>query len=393
MAAFGESRSSMAVARLAEARRAGADIVSLLVGEPDFDTPPHIRQAAHAAIDAGHTRYTHPAGIEPLREAVCRKLARDNGVPCEPSRVIVTTGGKQAIFHAFMATTGVGDEVVIPSPYWVSYPEMVRLFGGTPVIVAGDPARGLKTDIAALAAAITPRTQWLVLNFPANPSGANLSECDAHALVRLLDAHPHVRLMTDEVYEHVVYGGRLAVHPLALAPRLADRVLIVNSLSKTYAMTGWRVGYAAGPKDLIDAMVALQSQSTSNTCTIAQHAAIAALDGPQGFVHEWRAEYEARWRLLVRRLDGVQGLRCVAPEGAFYVYADCSALIGRRRRDGRSIESDSDVATYLFDHGVAVIEGDAFGLSPWFRASVATRMETIDKACDRIVSALELLEW
>jgi aspartate aminotransferase len=392
MSAFGESRSSLAVSRLARARRAGADIVSLLVGEPDFDTPPHIRAAACDAIATGQTRYTMSAGILPLREAVCRKLARDNGVQCDPSQVIVTTGAKQAIFLAFMATVGQGDEVLVPAPYWVSYPELVRLFGGTPVIVPGNPARALKVDPAALAAAITPRTKWLVLNFPANPTGANLTAQDAGALVRLLEEHPHVRLMTDEVYEHVVYAGGLASHPLALAPRLADRVLIVNSLSKTYAMTGWRVGYAAGPQALIDAMVSLQSQSTSNTCTVAQHAALAALDGPQGFIQAWRSEYASRWRLLVRRLDGCFGLRCVEPEGAFYVFVDCSSVIGRVRPDSRLIESDGDVADHLFDHGVAVIEGDAFGMSPWFRASVATGEANIEKACARIVAALERLQ-
>jgi aspartate aminotransferase len=392
MSAFGESRSSMAVSRLTRARHAGADIVSLLVGEPDFDTPPHIRKAACDAIAAGHTRYTVSAGIQPLREAVCRKLARDNGVACDPSRVIVTTGAKQAIFLAFMASVGQGDEVIVPAPYWVSYPEMVRLFGGTPVIVPGSPARALKVAPAALVAAITPRTKWLVLNFPANPTGANLAAQDASALVRLLEEHPHVRLMTDEVYEHVVYAGGLASHPLALAPRLADRVLIVNSLSKTYAMTGWRVGYAAGPQALINAMVSLQSQSTSNTCTVAQHAALAALDGPQGFIQAWRSEYASRWRLLVRRLDGCFGLRCIEPEGAFYVFVDCSSVIGRVRPDGRLIESDGDVADHLFDHGVAVIEGDAFGMSPWFRASVATSEANIKKACDRIVAALERLK-
>jgi aspartate aminotransferase len=244
----------------------------------------------------------------------------------------------------------------------------------------------------ALAAAITPRTKWLVLNFPANPTGANLAAQDASALVRLLEEHPHVRLMTDEVYEHVVYAGGLASHPLALAPSLADRVLIVNSLSKTYAMTGWRVGYAAGPQALINAMVSLQSQSTSNTCTVAQHAALAALDGPQGFIQAWRSEYASRWRLLVRRLDGCFGLRCIEPEGAFYVFVDCSSVIGRVRPDGRLIESDGDVADHLFDHGVAVIEGDAFGMSPWFRASVATSEANIKKACDRIVAALERLK-
>jgi aspartate aminotransferase len=392
MSAFGESRSSMAVSRLAQARRAGKDIVSLLVGEPDFETPPHIRAAACDAISAGHTRYTVSAGILPLREAVCRKLARDNDVPCDPFRVIITTGAKQALFLAFMATVGHGDEVIVPAPYWVSYPEMVRLFGGTPVIVPGDPARGLKADPAAMAAAITPRTKWLVLNFPANPTGSNLTAQDARALARLLEEHPHVRLMTDEVYEHVVFSGGLARHPLALAPHLTDRVLIVNSLSKTYAMTGWRVGYAAGPQALIDAMVSLQSQSTSNTCTVAQHAALAALDGPQGFIHEWRSEYASRWRLLVRRLHGRFGLRCVEPEGAFYVFVECSSLLGRVRPDGRPIDNDGDVADHLFSHGVAVIEGDAFGMSPWFRASVATSGANIEQACDRIVTALERLQ-
>lgn len=391
MARFGESPSSRAVNRLVEARRAGADIVSLLVGEPDFDTPGHIGQAACDAIRAGHTRYTQTAGIAPLREAIARKLARDNDVRCDPSRIIVTTGGKQAIFHALMATVDPGDEVVVPAPYWVSYPEMVRLFGGTPVVVPGDRGRSLKPDPAALARAITPRTRWLILNFPANPSGSSLSRDEMGAIVQVLKDHLHVLLMTDEVYEHVVFDAGMAVHPLAIAPELADRVLVVNSLSKTYAMTGWRVGYAAGPARLIDGMAALQSQSTSNTCSIAQHAAIAALDGPQDFVADWRRRYEGRWKLLVRRLDGAAGLRCIEPEGAFYVFVDCGALIGRRQPDGAILASDGDVARYLFDHGVAVIEGAAFGMSPYFRASVATSESDIERACDRVVAALRRL--
>jgi aspartate aminotransferase len=391
MATFGESPSSQAVSRLAAARRSGADITSLLVGEPDFDTPVHIRQAACDAIESGHTRYTQTSGVVPLREAICRKLERDNGFRCDPSRVIVTTGGKQAIFQAFMATLNPGDEVVIPAPYWVSYPEMVRLFGGTPVIVAGDPARSLKLAPASLAAAITPKTKWLVLNFPANPSGANLSRDDVTEIVRILKENPHVMLMTDEVYEHVVFEGGMAVHPLSVAPELAERVLVVNSLSKTYAMTGWRVGFAAGPVALINGMVALQSQSTSNTCSIAQQAAIAALDGPQDFIAAWRQEYESRWKFLICRLEGVGGLRCIAPDGAFYVYVNCGSLIGRRRPDGGTLATDGDVARYLFEHGVALIEGAAFGMSPYLRASVATSMEQIEQACDRIASSLQLL--
>ena len=391
MASFGESPSSQAVTRLIQARRAGADIISLLVGEPDFDTPEHIRQAGCRAIEAGHTRYTQTSGIIALREAICRKLQRDNGLRCDPSRVIVTTGGKQAIFHAFMATLNAGDEVIIPAPYWVSYPEMVRLFGGTPVIVPGEPNRLLKPKPEALSAAITPRTKWLVLNFPANPSGANLSREDVGAIVRILEEHPQVLLMTDEVYEHIVFEGGMAVHPLAMAPHLADRVLVVNSLSKTYAMTGWRVGFAAGPSLLINAMTALQSQSTSNTCSIAQQAAIAALDGPQDFIDDWRLEYEARWRLLIRKLDGIAGLRCIAPEGAFYVYMDCSSLLCRRRPNGSRLATDGDVARFLFEHGVALIEGSAFGMSPYLRASVATSVTNIDLACDRITLALSLL--
>ncbi|NDH53121.1 MAG: aminotransferase class I/II-fold pyridoxal phosphate-dependent enzyme [Betaproteobacteria bacterium] len=386
------SPSSAAVDRMLQARRAGRDIVSLIVGEPDFDTPTHIREAACAAIRAGKTRYTQTAGTEELRRAVIDKFKRENGLSYGLDNVIVSSGAKQVLFNALLATLDDGDEVLVPAPYWVSYPDMVRVAGGVPVVIPADPANGLKVSAHALEAAITPRSRWLVLNFPSNPSGTCYCAAEMAQIAAVLERHPQVMLLTDEVYEHIRYDNTPMIHPLVVAPHLSDRTLVVNGVSKTYAMTGWRIGYAAGPVELVQAMTTLQSQSTSNATTVAQAAALAALTGPQDFIAHWVCIYRQRRDRVLQLLEGVEGLRCIEPQGAFYIYVDCAKLIGRVSADGQAMRTDNDVVSHLFDNaGVAVMAGSAFGASPYFRLSIAVAMETLEEACARMARAVRSL--
>ncbi|MBO9455414.1 pyridoxal phosphate-dependent aminotransferase [Paracoccus sp. R12_1] len=371
--------------RASEMRTRGHDIISLSAGEPDFDTPEHIRDAGKAAIDAGHTRYTPVDGTPSLKRAICDKFARENGLDYAPSQISVGTGGKQILFNALMATLDQGDEVVIPAPYWVSYPDMVLLAGGVPVIVECGIADGFRLTPQTLDAAITPRTKWLILNSPSNPSGAGYSRDEMRALTDVMLRHPDVWILSDDIYEHLVFDGFEFVTPAQVEPRLKDRVLTMNGVSKAYAMTGWRIGYGAGPESLIRAMAKLQSQSTSNPCSISQYAAEAALTGPQDYVAESRAVFQRRRDLVVAGLNACPGIDCPVPQGAFYVYPSIAALIGKTSAAGTRINDDEAFANALLDEtGVAVVFGAAFGLSPHFRISYATSDAQLTEAMARI---------
>lgn len=365
----------------------GRDIISLSAGEPDFDTPAHIREAAKAAIDAGHTRYTAVDGIAPLKQAICDKFARENGLEYRPNQVTVGTGGKQVLYNALMATLNPGDEVIIPAPYWVSYPDMVALAGGTPVVIAAGIEAGYRITPEQLEAAITPRTKWVILNSPSNPTGAGYGEAHMRALTDVLMRHPHVWVMSDDMYEHLVFDDFRFVTPAQVEPGLKDRTLTVNGVSKAYAMTGWRIGYAGGPAELIRAMGTIQSQSTSNPCSISQHAALAALAGPQDYIAESRAVFQRRRDLVVSGLNQCAGIDCPTPEGAFYVYPSIAGLIGRRTPQGATIADDRSFAMELLNAtGVAVVFGEAFGLSPHFRISYAASDAQLSDAVQRIRS-------
>ncbi len=385
---------TMAVTNLArELRAAGRDIIGLGAGEPDFDTPDHIKEAAIAAIRRGETKYTNVDGTPELKAAIVRKFRRENELDYEPAEITVGTGGKQVLYNAFMATLDPGDEVVVPAPYWVSYPDMVRLAGGEPVFVACSAETGFRLRPEDLERAITPRTKWLVLNSPSNPTGAAYRREELEALAEVLRRHPQVRVMTDDMYEHLVYDGFVFTTIAQVAPDLKDRTLTVNGVSKAYAMTGWRIGYAGGPRELIKAMATIQSQSTSNPCSISQAAALAALDGDQGFLAERNRVFRERRDLVVRLLNEAPGLSCPKPEGAFYVYPSCAGVIGRRPPGGQPIASSEQFARYLLeDAGVAVVHGAAFGLDPHFRISYATSTELLEEACRRILRACERLE-
>lgn len=386
------SPSSMATARVKELRAAGRDIIGLTSGEPDFDTPPHIVEAAYAAMKAGKTRYTVVDGTPELKRAICDKFERENRLAFTPDEVIVGNGGKQVIFNAFTSTVEDGDEVVIPAPYWVSYPDMVLLNGGKPVIVECDVASGYKMTPAQLEGAITQRTKWLVLNSPCNPTGATYTESELVALGEVLSRHPHVWIMTDDVYEHLVYDGLRFTTFACCNPHLRERTLTVNGVSKAYAMTGWRIGYAGGPRALVKSMAKLQSQSTSNPSSVSQAAALAALNGPNDFLAGWRAEYQKRRDLIVHSLNAIEGLNCPSPTGAFYVYPSCAGMIGLRGPGGQMIGNDTDFVMYLLEsQDVAVIQGAAFGLSPSFRISFATSFEQLEEACRRIAIACSML--
>ena len=386
------SPSSAAADRLAELRREGRDIVSLLIGEPDFDTPQHIRRAAAEAIERGETRYTQTAGTLALRQAIAEKLGRENGLSYQPRDIIVTVGAKHAIFNALSVTVESDDEVVIPAPYWVSYPDMVLANDGTPVIVQCPESDGFLLTPAALEQAITPATRWLILNSPSNPTGAAYSAAQLRGLADVLLRHPRVMVLTDDIYEHIRFGAADNPHIAAIEPRLVERTLVVNGVSKTYAMTGWRIGYAAGPSDVIAAMDMLQSQSTSCASSVSQAAALAALRGELGFLPAWVDTYRERRDQAVALLNAIPGLSCSAPGGAFYLFVNCSGLIGRRSAAGRRIESDLDVAMVLLESaGVAVIAGTSYGLSPYFRISIATGIEVIEEACRRIAGAVAAL--
>jgi aspartate aminotransferase len=377
---------TIAVSALAaELKAAGRDVIALGAGEPDFDTPEHIKAAARAAIDAGRTKYTAVDGIAELKEAVCEKFRRDNGLSCTPAQVSVGSGGKQVLYNALMATLNEGDEVIIPAPYWVSYPDMVRLAGGVPVVVPAGPEAGFRLTPARLEAAITPRTRWLILNSPANPTGAGYSRTELKALTDVLMRHPHVLVLSDDIYEHLVFDGFEFCTPAEVEPGLKERTLTVNGVSKAYAMTGWRIGYGAGPEELIAAMRKIQSQSTSNPCSISQWAAVAALTGPQDFLGEWRAVFRRRRDLVVEALKAAPGLDCPVPQGAFYVYPSIAGCIGRTSPGGTVISDDEAFARALLEEeGVAVVFGAAFGLSPHIRVSYATSDEALEEACARI---------
>ena len=368
-----------------EMKASGRDVIGLSAGEPDFDTPQNIKDAAMAAIAAGKTKYTAVDGIPELKAAICAKFARENGLAYKPSQVSVSSGGKQVLFNALMATLNPGDEVIIPTPYWVSYPDMVLIGGGTPVFIEGERARGYKISPEALEAAITPHTKWFLFNSPSNPSGAGYSRDELKALTDVLLRHPHVWVMTDDMYEHLAFDGFTFCTPAQVEPALYERTLTVNGVSKAYAMTGWRIGYAAGPEPLIAAMRKMQSQSTSNPCTISQWAAVEALNGPQDYLAESRIVFQRRRDLVVRMLNDCPGIDCPTPEGAFYVYPSIEGLIGKTSAGGAVIADDEAFATALLEEtGVAVVFGAAFGLSPAFRISYATSDAALTEACTRI---------
>ncbi len=377
---------TLAVTQLARDLKArGRDIISLSAGEPDFDTPDHVKEAAIAAIRRGETKYTAVDGIAELKDAVGAKFRRDNNLSYKASEISVAPGGKAVIYNALMASVNPGDEVVIPAPYWVSYPDMVRLAGGAPVILKTSQEEGFRVAPEALDAAITPRTKWLILNSPSNPTGAAYSAAELKALAEVLLRHPQVMAMTDDIYEHILYDGRRFATLAEVEPRLFDRTLTVNGASKAYAMTGWRIGYAGGPQPLIAAMAKMMSQSTTNPTSISQWAAVAALNGDHGFLAERNAAFAARRDRVVAMLNAAQGLSCLTPEGAFYVYPSCAGAIGRRTRGGRRITTDEEFAGALLEEeGVAVVFGAAFGLSPHFRISYAASLESLEEACRRI---------
>ena len=377
---------TMAMTALAaDLKRAGRDVIGLSAGEPDFDTPEHIREAGKRAIDEGHTRYTAADGIPELKEAVAAKLARDNGLAYTPSQVSIGAGGKQVIFNALMATLNPGDEVIVPTPYWVSYPDMVRIAGGEPVFVETTLETGFRMTPEALEAAITPKTRWLIFNSPSNPSGAGYGRDAMRGLTDVLMRHPQVWVLTDDMYEHIAFDGFTFCTPAEVEPGLYERTLTMNGVSKAYAMTGWRIGYAAGPEPLIAGMRKIQSQSTSNPCSISQQAALAALNGPQDFLGPNAALFQRRRDLVVDMLNAAPGITCPVPEGAFYVYPSVAGCLGKTTRAGRRIENDEDFATALLDEtGVAIVFGAAFGLSPHFRVSYAAADDTLRDACSRI---------
>ncbi len=371
--------------KAAQLKADGKDVIGLGAGEPDFDTPQNIKDAAKRAIDSGKTKYTAVDGIPELKAAICSKFLRENGLTYTPAQVSVGTGGKQILYNAFMATLNPGDEVIIPAPYWVSYPDMVLLAGGTPVPVVAGIETGFKLTPDQLEAAITPRTKWFLFNSPSNPTGAGYTRAELKGLTDVLMRHPHVWVMTDDMYEHLVFDDFEFCTPAEVEPGLYDRTLTCNGVSKAYAMTGWRIGYAAGPVALIKAMGTIQSQSTSNPCSISQHAALEALSGPQDFLAPNRKLFEGRRDLVVSMLNQAKGIRCPKPEGAFYVYPDISGCIGKATPAGTVITNDEVFATALLEEtGVAVVFGAAFGLSPNFRVSYATSDDILRDACARI---------
>lgn len=368
-----------------ELRREGRPVIALSAGEPDFDTPDLIKRAAVAAIERGETKYTPVDGIPELKEAVCAKFKRDNELTYRPDQVTIAPGGKSIIYNAMIATLNPGDEVVIPAPYWVSYPDIVLLGGGVPVFVETRAEDGFKLTARALRSAITRRTKWLILNSPSNPSGAAYTEEEMKVVTDELIRHPHVWVLTDDMYEKIVYDDFRFVTPAQVEPALYERTLTMNGASKAFAMTGWRIGFAAGAQPLIKAMAKLQSQSTSNPCSISQWAVVEALNGPQDYLIERNAAFKQRRDLVVSMLNDAQGIACATPEGAFYVYPSCAGLIGKRTPDGVKIKTDEDFATALLEaEGVAVVHGAAFGLSPFFRISYATSKEELTEACTRI---------
>ncbi len=363
----------------------GVDVIGLGAGEPDFDTPDNIKEAAIEAIRRGETKYTAVDGIPELKAAICAKFKRENGLDYAPNQAFVAPGGKPIIFNAMVATLNPGDEVVIPTPYWVSYPDIVLLAGGKPVFAEASMETGFKLTPAALEAAITPKTKWFIFNSPSNPSGAAYTRDELKQLTDVLMKHPHVWVLTDDMYEHLVYDDFQFVTPVQVEPGLYDRTLTMNGVSKAYAMTGWRIGYCAGPVELIKAMAKVQGQSTSNPTSISQWAAVEALNGTQDFIPERAAVFKERRDLVVSMLNQAPGIACPTPEGAFYVYPSCAGTIGKKTPSGKVIENDQDFVEQLLEaEGVACVHGGAFGLSPYFRISYATSTENLVKACERI---------
>jgi len=377
---------TIAISTLAADMKAkGQDVIGLAAGEPDFDTPDNIKAAAKVAIDAGKTKYTAPDGIIELKRAVCDKFKRDNGLDYTPSQVTISTGGKQVLFNALLATLNTGDEVIIPAPYWVSYPDMVLIAGGIPVVAPTDMDHNYKLTPAGLEAVITPKTKWLIFNSPSNPTGAGYSREELGALTDVLLRHPHVWVLSDDMYEHLAYAPFKFCTAAEVEPKLYERILTVNGVSKAYAMTGWRIGYAAGPEVLIRAMGKIQSQSTSNPCSISQWAAVEALNGPQDYIARSLPVFEERRDLVVKMLNQAEGISCPTPQGAFYAYPSIAGLIGKSTAEGAVIANDEIFATQLLQHtGVAVVFGAAFGLSPNFRVSYATSNDALITACSRI---------
>lgn len=375
-----------------ELKAQGVDVVDLGVGEPDFPTPKHICDAAKAALDRGETKYVPVAGTLAFRQAICGKLKRENNLDYTPDEITVNCGGKGTLYNLIIATVDDGDEVVIPAPYWVSYPDMVRLAGGTPVFVTGREENGFKITPDDLEKAITPKTKWFVLNSPSNPSGAAYSREELRALADVLARHENVWIISDEIYEHIVYDGFKSYSIAAVAPELKNRTMTVNGLSKSFSMTGWRVGYAAGPAEVIKAMNKVQSQSTSHAVSFCQAAGVAALTSPMDFLAERNATFKARRDMVAAKLNAVKGMSCRVPEGAFYLYPSVAGCIGKKTPDGKVIETDTDFASALLEaEGVAVVPGTAFGLSPYFRLSYATSTEALEKACERIKRFCESL--
>jgi aspartate aminotransferase len=378
--------------RVLELKAQGVAVIGLAAGEPDFDTPDFVKDAAIEAIRAGKTKYTNVDGTPELKAAIAAKFKRDNGLSYEASQISVNVGGKHTLFNALVATVEAGDEVIIPAPYWVSYPDIVQYCGGTPVIVAAGAAQGYKIAPEQLDAAITPRTKWLVLNSPSNPTGAAYTAAELKALGEVLLRHPHVWVMADDMYEHITYGDFEFTTIAQVVPELYERTLTVNGCSKAYSMTGWRIGFAGGPVQLVKAMAKLQSQSTSNPCSIAQAAATAALNGPQDFLADRNAAFERRRDLVCSMLNQINGVHCPRPDGAFYVYPDVSGLIGKSTPAGKTIATDENLIDYFLDEArVAAVHGAAFGLSPAFRVSYATSEQLLTEACERIQTACAAL--
>jgi aspartate aminotransferase len=374
--------------RTLELKRAGIDVIGLGAGEPDFDTPDFVKEAAIQAIRDGKTKYTNVDGTPELKQAIVAKFQRDNGLAYTTDQITVNVGGKHTLFNAIVATVDAGDEVIVPAPYWVSYPDVVLFAGGTPVFVPAGPEQNYKLNPSQLEAAITPRTKWVILNSPSNPTGAAYSVAELKALGEVLERHPHVWIFADDMYEHIIYDGFEFATIAQVCPSLYERTLTVNGCSKAYAMTGWRIGFAGGASWLIKAMAKLQSQSTSNPCSIAQAAAVAALNGDQSFLAERAAAFQSRRDLVVSMLNQASGITCPRPEGAFYVYPELSGLIGKTTPKGKLIDSDEAFAAYLLDDArVAVVQGSAFGLSPAMRISYATSDELLREACERIQAA------
>ncbi|NBX03162.1 MAG: pyridoxal phosphate-dependent aminotransferase [Alphaproteobacteria bacterium] len=379
-------------AKAAELKAAGKDVIGLGAGEPDFDTPQHIKDAAVAAIAAGQTKYTPVAGTPALKKAIADKFLRENELTYAPNQIVAGTGAKQIIFNAFLATLNAGDEVIIPAPYWVSYPDMVLFAEGTPVIAEASEATAFKLTPAALEKAITPKTRWLILNSPSNPTGAAYTQAELRALADVLLKHPHVWILADDIYEHLAYDGFKFLTIAQVEPKLYERTLTVNGVSKAYAMTGWRIGYAGGPKELIAAISDIQSHSTSNPSSISQAASVAALNGPQEFLADWRNSFASRRNLVVDALNKIDGISCLKPEGAFYVFPNIKKLIGKKTPSGKTIESCNQFCDYLLEEAlVAAVAGSAFGMGGYFRISYATSEKALTEAMNRIAKACAAL--